>query len=509
MNSKTLSIAACLFPIVIMSALAGYRWHKTPTDPRQRQQPVSLLQGGAKGSDSPMFGGSPQRNMVNTIDKNTPTAWIVGDREKKVKPVNIKWVAELGDKSYGGPVIADGQIYVGTNNRYPRDKNVKGPKAILMCFREADGNFLWQNPHDIPADVTSMDALTQGLCSTPVVEGKFLYYLTPGCEIICADVMGNTKWTYDLHKEHKVTPHHLANCSPLVVGDLVMVITGNGVDDEGKLHAPKAPSFVAINKKTGKLAWQSSLPGDKIIEGQWSNPTLAQVNGKPQVIFAGGDSVLYSFEPETGNLIWKCDCVPVRKKKGDREIDNYIVATPVVVGDRLYVGLGVYPENPHATRSSHFLCLDITKKGDVSPKSYDVKDAKNKDSALVWAFGGPINPPPPKGRQVYFGRTISTASVHDGLVYIAEEPGYLHCLDAKTGERYWDHDFKASVWGSTYWVDGKIYIGNEDGDIVIFAHGKVRKIIATVNMDDVVHSTPVVANGVLYVTTKAKLYAIR
>jgi outer membrane protein assembly factor BamB len=470
-------------------------------------------------SDSSLFGGTPQRNMVNTIDKNTPTTWNVEEGKQK----NIKWIAELGNHAYGGPVIADGKIYVGTTNSKPRDPKVKGPKAVLMAFQESDGKFLWQIAHDIPSpQITSMDALSEGLCSTPVVDGKLLYYMAPGCEVICADTTGKIVWSYDLNMQLKVFPFHLGNCSPLVVGDLVMVITGNGRDDAGELRSPKAPSFVALNKTTGKLAWQSDLPGTKIIAGQFSNPTLATVNGKQQVIFAGGDCVLYALEPTTGNLIWKCDCLPQRLQPGARGSDNYIVATPVVVGDRLYVGLGFAPDTGASTPASYVLCLDITKKGDVSFKSYNAKDAVNKDSALVWAYGGLIDPPPAKGRRARFGATISTACVHDGLAFIPEESGYLHCLDAKTGQRYWDFDFKTTVWSSAYYVDGKVYVGTNDGDVFIFAHDKERKSYvkgtlqapgkgdsAAASMDEAIDSTPVVANGVLYIATKSKLYAIK
>jgi outer membrane protein assembly factor BamB len=169
--------------------------------------------------------------------------------------------------------------------------------------------------------------------------------------------------------------------------------------------------------------------------------------------------------------------------------------------------------------------LDITKKGDVSVKSYDAKDPKNKNSALVWAFGGPIDPPPARGRQAYFGPTMSTASVHDGLVFAAELSGYLHCLDAKTGKRYWEHDFKTAVWGSPYYVDGKVYLNTQDGEVVIFAHSKERKWYVngklrtpdgtkadnatSVTMDEPLENTPVVANGVLFIATKTKLYAIK
>jgi outer membrane protein assembly factor BamB len=469
-----------------------------------------------------MFGGTPSRNMVNTVDKNIPTTWNVEEGKHR----NIKWVAEVGNHVYGGPVVADGRVFVGTNNTNPRDKKVKGPVAILMAFDERDGKFLWQLAHESPPDDLFNEGRSVGLCSTPVVEGKRLFYVTPGCEVVGADTAGKVQWTYDMMKELKVVPYHLSNCSPLIVGDLVMVVTGNGVDEEGKIPSPKAPSFIAVNKKTGMLAWQSSLPGKNIIEGQWSNPTLAVVNGKTQVIFPGGDCVIYGLEPETGKMIWKCDCNPGReKKKDDRKVDNYIVSTPVVVGDRLYVGLGLYPTHPSPAKTfSYFLCLDITKKGDVSLKSYDVKDAANKNSALVWALGGPINPPPASGRQVYFGRTVGTACVHDGLAFITEEAGYLHCLDAKTGKRYWDHDFKAAIWGSPYYVDGNVYVGTEDGDVFIFAHatkrkyladGKVHdapnekdKVLPAASVDPVLESTPIVANGVLFIAAKSKLYAI-
>jgi len=186
----------------------------------------------------------------------------------------------------------------------------------------------------------------------------------------------------------------------------------------------------------------------------------------------------------------------------------YMIATPVVHDQKCYIGLGLYPENPTVTAYSHFLCVDITRTGDVSPKSLDAKDPKNKDSALVWGYGGKIEPAPKKGRRVVFGRTISTAAIHDGLVYIAEEHGYLHCLDAKTGQKYWDFDFKAAVWGSPYYVDGKVYIGTDDGEIVIFEAGKKRNEIGRVNMDDTVQGTPVVSRGVMYIATKSKVYAI-
>src|SRR5262249_39390772 len=97
---------------------------------------------------------------------------------------------------------------------------------------------------------------------------------------------------------------------------------------------------------------------------------------------------------------------------------------------------------------------------------------------------------------------------HDGLVYISEENGYLYCLDATTGKKQWEHDLKCGVWGSPYWVDGKVYLGAQDGNVYIFAHGREKKLLGEIDMDESIFSTPVVANGVLYVTTRMKVYAI-
>jgi outer membrane protein assembly factor BamB len=457
--------------------------------------------------DWPMLGGTPQRNMASPGAKNIPAEWSVEEGKQK----NVKWMAELGTKSYGGPIIGDGKVFFGTNNGNPRDKKVQGKPAVLMCFNEADGKFLWQAVHEGPPDPLFDQSRGYGLLSSPCVEGKRHYYVTPGAVVICADNnTGKTVWSYDLMEKDKVVPYHCANCSPLIVDDLVMVVTGNGSDDQGKIASPKAPSFIALHKDTGKPAWKNNLPGDNIIEGQWSNPAVAVVGGKKQVIFPGGDCWLYSFETTSGKLIWKCNCNPLRAGK-DKDYTPYIVATPVVYNGRCYVGLGAGPDLPveSAVRFGYLLCIDVNKTGDVSPKSFDAKDSANKDSALAWAFGGPIIPPPKKLPRVYFSKTLSTCAIADGLVYISEQNGYMNCIDAATGKRYWQDDLRTVIWGSPYCADGKVYLATKDGEIVVYKQGKELKQLGKIDLGEPdLDSTPAVANGVLFVSTATKLYAI-
>jgi outer membrane protein assembly factor BamB len=482
----------------------------------------------------PMFGGSLQRNMVNTFETGMPTEWAVGEGQEK----NIKWSADLGSKAYGGPTIAGGKIFIGTNNEKPRDPKVKGDKGIVMCFRESDGKFLWQHVHDKLAAGRVNDWPLEGICSSPLVEGDRLYYVNNRCEVICSDTDGNIKWKLDMIGKFNVFPHNLATCSPLIVGDTLYVVTSNGVD-EGHINIPQpgAPSFIAVDKKNGDVKWTSNLPSVQLVQaraagkdvsierlkdeglilmhGQWSNPVYAEANGKPQIIFPGGDGWLRAFEPGNGKPIWQCDCNPkdAKYRLGPRAVRSDFVATPVVYENKVYIGTGQDPE--HKEGVGHLWCIDITKEGDVSStlvvddKKFPPETKENPNSGIVWHFGGPADPDKAGGRNYYFGRSLSTCAVHDGLLYTADLDGYVYCLDAKTGKKYWDHSMEAQCWSSPYWVDGKVYMGNDGGTVHIFAHGKEKKLLAEVSMDTLVRATPVAANGVLYVMTENKLYAIK
>jgi outer membrane protein assembly factor BamB len=460
----------------------------------------------------PMFGGTPARNMANLVEKNILDNFAV---RPKGKEKNVKWVAALGNKAYGGPVIAGGRIFVGTNNERPRDPAIKGDRGVVMCFRESDGKFLWQITHEKLEDGEANDYPREGVASTPCVDGDRLYYVSNRCELVCADVKGDEKtgkgkvvWTFDMIKELDVFPCQLANSSPVVVGDLVFALTGNGVDaGTGKLPKPKAADFVAVNKKTGKLAWSSNLPGAKIMRGQWSNPTVATVNGQTQVIFAGGDGVLYALEAKTGELIWKFDCNPkgaTPYKPGGGGERSFIIATPVVSDNKCYIAVGQEPDDGPGI--GHLWCIDITKK--PANKNKDLS-AYVKDNGLVWHHGGIVMPKPKDDeREFVFSRTMSTVAVVDGLVYAAELAGYMQCLDAKTGKKYWEHDFQESTWCSPYYVDGKVFIGTDAGELYVFKHGKKKNEPKKITIGQQLKVPPVACNGVLYVNSGAALYAI-
>ena len=133
--------------------------------------------------DWPMLGGTAQRNMASSM-RNLPESWDVKSGK------NIKWKAQIGSTSYGNPVVADGKIFLGTNNGNPRNPDIQEDKGVLMCFRESDGTFLWQAVTDKLASGPQNDFPEQGVCSSPAVDGKRLYYVSNRGELVCLDTEG-------------------------------------------------------------------------------------------------------------------------------------------------------------------------------------------------------------------------------------------------------------------------------------------------------------------------------
>jgi outer membrane protein assembly factor BamB len=464
-----------------------------------------------------MYGGTPARNLVNTVEQNIPDEWSI---DKKA-PWRVKWKAQLGGVAHGCPVVAEGKVFIGTSNDKPRDLKIKGDRGVMMCFDEKTGNFLWQLVHDKLSE--EIDNPRSGIASTPAIENGKLYYVSNRCELVCAETTrGKILWSLDMIGQFGVHPAGvvggLANGSPLILDDLVIVSTTNGtMRPNGKVKNPDAPSLIAVNKTTGKLVWQDASPGNDIMEAQWSSPAAAMIGGKWQVIYGYGDGWLRGLDASTGKVLWKFDGNPkgLNFLPGNKNSKNYFMAAPVVYDNKVYVAVGQEPDSGDGI--GHLWCIDLTKKPankelDLSPvnNDFDPKSPKNKDSALVWHHGGAILPRPAGAARIYhFSRTISTVAIHDGVVYAAEMTGFLQALDAKTGKKLWEYDLEDVTWSSPYYVDGKVMIGVENGDFFVFEAGRALKQPKKINMEQSVHTPPTAANGVLYISNGVSLFAIK
>jgi outer membrane protein assembly factor BamB len=461
-----------------------------------------------------------------SAEKNLPAAAELGDAPEadRLQPDPMKktrWVVKLGSQTYGNPTVAGGRVFVGTNNDSPRDPRRDGDRGVLMCFDETTGKFLWQLAVPKHPAGRNIDWEFVGLCSSPTVDGDRVYVVTNRCEVLCLDVGGlangnegpfkeeaaylatpgkppvdlgatdaDVVWRFDMLDGLGVYPRYQTSSSILVVGDRLYVTTSNSVDWTGHhTPAPDAPALVCLDKRTGKvLAEEKSGISRRTFTSNWSSPAYGKFNGRELVVFGGGDGWCYGFDLDLKE-VWRYDCNPGEYRAAGGKPIKYedpkgpseVIATPVVVDGRVYVCIGQDPEKGDGVGALN--CIDGAMSGDIT------------ELGRVWRFTG-------------IQRSMSTASVAGELIYVGDFAGFVYCLERSSGTLLWKHDTEGRAWGSTLVADGKVYFGNENGVLTVLAAGRDLKKLGEIDFGSTLYSTPVAANGALYVATDKHLYAI-
>ncbi|MDA1018239.1 MAG: PQQ-binding-like beta-propeller repeat protein, partial [Planctomycetota bacterium] len=495
------------------------------------------------------FCQSSLRNNVSADPHRFAATWTDAD---------FRWKAKLGSVTFGSPVVSGGRVFVGTNNaagyvpRFPADVDL----GCLLCFRESDGEFLWQYSSPKLESGRIHDWPFAGICSSPLVDGQRAWFVSNRCELVCVDADGfhddtndgpltseavtskdeaDVVWKLDMIAECGVSPHNMSNCSVTGAGELLFVMTSNG-RGHFQMDAPNAPSFLAVEKSSGKLVWSDASPGESVLHGQWGSPAYGVIAGTPQVIFPGGDGWLYSFDVDAiragrTRLLWKFDCNPKDTVwqpagKGTR---NNLVATPVIHDTHVLIANGQEPQNGEG--AGCLWCIDAIQRGDISSQlvlnpadhnqhaavdrrpTYDAEQGDlivaNPNSGLVWKYDRvDVNG---DGRFEFdetMHRTMTSVVVAKGLVIVPDIGGLVHCLDARTGRRLWAYDLMAVVYSTPLVVDDKVFVCDEDGDVEVFALADRLQVLGEQTLDSSIYSTPTVANGTLFIAARNQLLAI-
>ncbi len=529
------------------------------------------LSAAAYAEEWPEWGGTPHRNMVSPetgLPDLRPAAGETTTRLSAEDSPYVKWKFSLGTTTWGNPTVADGRVFVGTSG--PGRKG-----GVVKCIDAATGTLLWQLTcpvREFPTPLrpktydkySSWDYLVAthaqthgwGICSSTTVDGDRAYALTQRGEVVCLDVNGladgndgpfreeakyqsgadaamstgaDIIWMFDMWTEVITRPADTFSNAALIHGDLLYISTCNGIERWPHWHGkpaappnPDAPNLIALDKRTGRLVASDETPiGKGLLHGQWSPPSLGEVDGKTLVFYGGGDGVCYAFEalaevpqqPVKLKTVWSYDCNPpeykgigvenyslgdidvLRQAPGDLEevakeyakhLDregrllsmSEIVGSPVFHNNRVYVAIGRDPRHGAGRGALH--CIDATGTGDIT------------QSGRIWCYDT-------------IDRSLSTPSVGDGLVYIPDLTGRLHCLDADTGRCYWTHDARQETWGSTLAADGKVYLVTKRSFHVLAA-GKEKRELSTIRMG--ADCSPIAADGVVYVLLRGNLYAL-
>ena len=479
------------------------------------------------------------------------------------------WNTPVGSRSLGSPIVAGDRLFVGTNNR--RGLLERCPPTqdmgVLLCLDRTTGDLLWQAATQQHSN-RQFSYPYLGQRGEPVVQEDRIWYINNRHELVCLDTEGfydgeddglpceidskwdRTKeadvvWQFDLIAELGITPKEYCyvDCgnSPICSGDVLLCVTGH-CHLGASLDEPsvEAPCFIAVNKNTGKLIWSNSSSSMGSRDVQTGTPVCANLGGVTQAIFPGGDGWLYSFDLKSlkngkTNLLWKFDCNP---KNASWELDAKVqrmalLCQPLINDGKVYVATANRSGVMREMTPAQIWCIDPTRRGDVSadivvnqadlmtpigdklPSACDVAAGDvikpNPNSAAIWRYDGVDKS---NSAAIGFASCRNKLSIRDGMLVAVDDSGYVHSLNAKTGELYWTYDILDSGSGSAVFTDDHILVPHPEGlTPIVFskdanvATGNVNGANTILSPSEI-NATPAIADNKLYVLTNGSVYAI-
>jgi outer membrane protein assembly factor BamB len=445
----------------------------------------------------------------------------------------------------------------------------------------ADGSMIWR----LIVPQGGYGPGTYGVCGTPVVDGDRIYVMAMW-EVFCLDLDGLADgndgmqdelaimtrepfdlpegtekptqlpdWSADVIWHFSLRPFDIkvqdaTSCSPVKVGNQLWISTANEIGHRARRYNAQKnpPHLIVLDTETGKLIARDRMSVPIVFHGEWSSPSLIEVNGEKAVLFPDGYGVLHAFAiPKPGpdgseatlEELWSMDLNPPENRRlpdgremvytVDRRLrykypEGYytdlekffmynegkvpepskhwcgfdpaikrladgdhptvtgpceIISMPAVKGNRIYLGIGRDRAYGLGRARGRFVCLEV-------------EDIRGKPR-LVW-----------EDREI--GRTQCTASIADGLVYVADGLGKLNCYNAETGKVIYrfELDRHGIKERSQMVVDGKIYVGTRGRAMKVLKAGPKPELLAENRLSGEA-ATVEAADGLLMIQTHREL----
>jgi outer membrane protein assembly factor BamB len=398
------------------------------------------------------------------IEKDLPDRFSVNP---KAPDNNLIWKAPYGGRST--PIIMNGRLYYINSV----GQGETGQERVL-CLNADTGEKVWE--HRFNVWHTDIDILRVGwtqLAGDPET-GNIYAAGTQGL-LLCFNSDGKILWQHSLTEEYgRISGYGGRNSSPVVDGDLVIygMLNASWGDQAGPGNR-----FVAFDKNTGAVRWWSA-PTARPKDTYASVPVIAEINGQRLLVTGAGDGGVYALKVQTGEKVWG---YPISQ--------GGLSSSPVVRGNLVYICHGA--ENLDTAVQGKVVCLDASKVQGGKP-------------ALVWQKPG-------------IKVRYTSPLLHEDRLYVPDENGRLHCLDAATGKALWKpFRYGQGAKGSPVWADGKIYIPEETSRFHILQPGEkgckdlyVQYFLNPEGEGDLeLAGSPAVANSKVYFATSREMYCI-
>ena len=398
----------------------------------------------------------PQFRGVNgdgiSTERGLPSEW---GADVDGKQQNVAWKLEIPGKGWSSPVLYRGRLYL--TSAVPRagaapESNDLSLRA--MCVDAKTGQFLWNHEIFVQHGKSAPKIHTKNshASPTPLVDSNRLFVHFGHQGTACLDLDGKVLWST---RELSYAPVHGNGCSPILV-DENLIFTCDGARD---------PFVVALEADTGKVKWKFSRPGDPPKKFAFCTPTAIEVNGQQQVICVGA-GIVNALDPNTGEDIWHV------KHEGYSVIPKPIFGHGLVFLSTSYDSAAVLAIRPDG-------------KGDVT------------ETHVAWTLkkGAPHTP-----SLLLLGRDL----------YMVADKGVASCVDAATGEPYWQERIGGNYSSSLVYADDKIFIQSEEGKTQVLKPGTTfEKPIETGFTNERTLASYAIGDGALFIRTEKNLYRVQ
>jgi outer membrane protein assembly factor BamB len=301
--------------------------------------------------------------------------------------------------------------------------------------------------------------------STPATDGRIVVAWFGSQGVYAYDVNGRFLWSVDLGRidlgAYDIPSVEWGSASsPIIWKDLVILQCDTQTDS----------FIVALNANTGETVWKT----DRDELPSWGTPTVATTS-KGDELIANASNFIRGYDPRTGKELWRLG-----------KSSKITAPTPIFADDILVVASGRGPERP-------IFVMKAGARGDLT-----LPEGKTSSDAIIWSRTGR-------------GSYMPTPLIYRGILYVLANNGTFDAYNLKTGDELYrqrlplvGNGFSASPVAS----DGKIYLPNEDGEILVVSAGEKFEHLGANSMGELLMATPAISQGVMYVRTAQTLFAV-
>ena len=336
---------------------------------------------------------------------------------------------------------------------------------MIYALDKRTGKILWERiaHQGVPVDKRHIKSTYAN--STPATDGRIVVAWFGSQGVHAYDVNGRFLWKVDLGRldlgAYDIPTYEWGPASSPIIWNGLVILQCDTQND----------SFIlALDADTGKTVWKTER--DEI--PSWGTPTVAMTSAGPELV-TNASNYIRGYDPRTGKELWRLG----RSSK-------ITAPTPIFTDDMFVVVSGRGPERP-------IFVVRAGARGDLT-----LPEGKSNSEAIAWSRTGR-------------GSYMPTPLIYNGILYVLANNGLLDAYNLRTGEEVYRQrlplvgsGFSASPVAS----DGKLYLSNEDGEMLVIAAGQKFTHVATNSMGELLMATPALSDGVMYVRTSASLFAI-